>query len=115
MNYWVLFLAMRMQGRNPRKRARRLGSLRQILIALQPNRNPNLAFNLVRASIYGGHHRTHDSQDASPAAYRHGVAQRDLGGHPQRKLDFQVFDQRSVGEQEHSARTDVLREPDSFD
>src|ERR1051326_4200658 len=115
MNYRLLFLTMGVQSTNPRECPRSLGSFRQILIALQPNRNPNLAFNLVRATIHGGHYRTHDSQDASPATYRHGAAQRNLRGHPQRKLDFEVFHQRSVSEQEHSARTDVLREPDSFD
>jgi hypothetical protein len=47
-------------------------------------------------------------------AHSHAFAQRDLGGHPERDLDFGAFLKRRVGKKKDSTRTQVLRETDSF-
>jgi len=48
------------------------------------------------------------------AAHGHAFTERDLGGHAQCQFDFGAFGKRSVGEEEDSARTEILGESYAF-
>src|SRR5207247_10989402 len=54
------------------------------------------------------------SQNAAPTAHRHVLAQRDFRGHAKSQFDFGAFGQGSVGEEEDSARTEILGKADAF-
>ncbi len=99
------------QGRDARGGGGGLGGLREILVALKAHRNPDLWVRLGRIGWSG---RPDDSQDAASAANRHAFAQRDLRRHAEREFDFGAFGQRSVGEEEDPAGTEVLGESDAF-
>jgi hypothetical protein len=50
----------------------------------------------------------------APAAYGHTLAESNLGGHTEREFDFGAFGERSTGEEEDTARTEILGESDAF-
>jgi hypothetical protein len=58
--------------------------------------------------------RVNNSQNNAPAPDPHVFAERDLGRHLQSEFDFRAFAERHVGEQEGTARAEILGEADSL-
>jgi hypothetical protein len=114
MSHRLVLVAVRVNGRNPRKGRRRLGGFRQVFVAFQTHGYADFGFCLSRSrtlrSRRGG---PHHSQNMATAAYRHALSQRDLRRHTQRQLNLSAFGQRSTSEEENSARTEILREADA--
>jgi hypothetical protein len=102
-----------MKGRNSRE-CGGVGGLGEIFVAIEANRNSDFRFTMGRNRVeFGG--RPDHAQNASSAANGHALAQRDLGGHSESDFDFRAFGERRVGEEEDSARTEVLGESDAFE
>jgi hypothetical protein len=87
----------------------------QVLILFQPYRDPDLGFRLgINAGRRRPRQRSDHSQNPSGAAYRHAFTQGNLRGHSKRKFDYRTFVERNIAEEKDTARTQVLRESDTF-
>ena len=99
----ALFLFVtRMEGRNPYMG---VGALGKIFVTFQSDGNPDLR---VRGAGQGDRRRavrTNDSQDATLAANRHTLTERDLGRHAEGQLDLGTFREGRIRQKEHSPRT----------
>jgi hypothetical protein len=98
-------------GGDPRERGGGVSGLREIFVAIEANCNSDFRFRRRRI-VFG--RRPDHSQNAAPAAYGHAFSQSDLGRHAESDFDFGAFGERSVSEEEHSARTEVLGESEAF-
>jgi hypothetical protein len=102
---------LRVKGGNPGENGR-LGSLWEIFVAFDTNRNANLGF--PRGVRIGRRGCPDHSQDATTAADGHTFAQGDLRGHAKCEFDFGAFGKWSVRKKEDSARADILRESNAL-
>jgi hypothetical protein len=108
----LVFVVLWVKGGDAREGGGRLGGLREIFVALEANRYSDFRFSRRRV---GCGRRPDYSQDTAAAAYGHALAQSDLGGHAEGELDLGTFTERRVGEEEDSARTEILGESDAFE
>ena len=116
MRQGPFFVVFRVKGRNPRETGGCCRAFGKILIAFEPHRDADLGLRVSRSGTIGnrcGGGPNHP-QDTAAAAYGHALAQGDLGGHPEGEFDFGAFGERSAGEEEDSARTQILGESDAF-
>src|ERR1700722_12184460 len=104
-----MFVLLRVKGRNPGENGR-LGSLWEILVAFDTNRNANLGF--PRGVRIGRSGWPDHSQDATTAADGHTFAQGDLRGHAKCEFDFGAFGRWRVEEgKKNAAQHGVQLEP----
>ena len=107
-----VFFVVGVKSRDSREGAGRLGGFGEVLVAFEAHGDADFRFRWRRVGRRGG--RPDYPQNVAPAADGHAVAQSDLGGHAQREFDFGAFGERSAGEEEDSAGTEVLGEADTF-
>jgi len=109
-------LVVRVLGRDAGEGGGRLGGLGEIFVSGKAHSHADFGFGTSRrrgvVRRCGG--RPDHPQDAAAAAYGHILAQGDLRGHAESKLDFGTFAKRRVGEEEDSARTEVLGKSNAF-
>lgn len=116
MRQGAFFLVFRVKGRNAREGGGRRRGFGEVFVAFEAHGNADLGFRLGRSgTIWNGRCcGPNHSQDTAAAAHGHALAQGDFGGHAECEFDFGAFSERSVGEEEDSARTQVLGESDAF-
>jgi hypothetical protein len=106
-----VFVVMWVKGGDAREGGGSLGRLGEIFVAFEAYGNADFRFSIGRI----GRRRGPDyPQNMAPAAYRHTLAESDLGGHAECEFDFGPLGERGAGEKEDSTRTEVLGESDPF-
>jgi hypothetical protein len=111
MSQRPVFFVVGVKSGDAREAGGRLGGFGEIFVAFQTHGDADFRFRGRRVGRGG---RPDYPQNVAAAAYRHAFAQSDLGGHAQREFDFGAFGERSAGEEEDSAGTEVLGEADAF-
>jgi hypothetical protein len=107
-----VFFVVGVKSRDSREGGGRLGGFGKIFVAFEAHGDADFRFRWRRVGRRGG--RPDYPQNVAPAAYRHAFAQSDLGGHAEGEFDFGAFGQRSAGEKEDAAGTEILGEADAF-
>jgi hypothetical protein len=113
LSHGLVFFMVGVKARDSREGCGRLGGLGEIFVALDANRDSDLRLPLRNRNARGG--RLDHAQNAAPTAYRHVLAESNLGWHPKCNFDFGALGQGSVGEEEDSAGAEILRESDPFE
>lgn len=116
MSDGLVFVMVLVKTGHPGKAGGGLGGFGEIVIAFEANRDANLSpadRGLGARTIWG--RRPDHAQNAAAAAYGHAFAESDLGRHSERDFDFGALGEWSVGEEENSARAEVLGKSDAFE
>jgi len=92
----------RMEGRNAYMG---VGALGKVFVTFESNSNADLRMRGAARLDRRRAVRTNDSQDATLAANRHTLTERDLGRHAEGQLDLGTFCEGRIREKEHSPRT----------
>ena len=117
MRQGAFFVVFRVESRDAREGGGRLGGFGEVLVAFEAHGDADLGFRLGRSGTIeswacrGG---PNHSQDSAAASHGHALAKGNLGGHAECEFDLGAFGERSVGEEEDSARTQVLGESHAF-
>jgi hypothetical protein len=111
MSQRLVFFVVGVKSRDAREGGGRLGRFGEIFVAFEAHGDADFRFRRRRLGRGG---RPDYPQNVASAAYRHAFAESDLGGHAQSEFDFGAFGERSAGEKEDSAGTEVLGEADAL-